>query len=331
VVHTALAAKLPGRVSAMGAFFKKRMGDRMKRKYLISAVLCVCLALFIVAAAACGGGKAPQTLKVGIMPDFDSIPFVVAKQKGYLPEEVELVIFMSPMDRDAALFARELDGTISDVLAVCQAKDGGFDLAIASGTNGCYGLLSAAPVSSGKELHGKQIGLSLNTIIEYTTDRILEAGGGDPALVEKVSVPKIPSRLELLGNGQLDAIAVPEPYVTAAAAQGGYLISTSAELDINPGVLLFTREALQEKSAEIESFFTAYDKAVDYIQANRAADFMPAVAEELGLPEEALNAELPAYTHAGMPAESEVLKAMEWLREKGMLRHDYTYEELLWR
>jgi hypothetical protein len=70
---------------------------------------------------------------------------------------------------------------------------------------------------------------------------------------------------------------------------------------------------------------------VDYIQANRAADFMPAVAEELGLPEEAVNAELPAYTHAQMPPESEVLKAMDWLREKGMLQHDYTYEELLWR
>lgn len=265
------------------------------------------------------------------MPDFDSIPFVVAKQKGYLPEKVELVVFMSPMDRDAALFAREIDGTISDVLAVCQAKDGGFDVAVTSGTNGSYGLLSAVPVSSVRELHGRQIGLSLNTIIEYTADRILEAGGGDPALVEKVSVPKIPSRLELLRNGQIDAIAVPEPYATAAAAQGDCLISTSAELGINPGVMLFTRGALDEKSAEIEALYAAYDKAVDYIRANEAADFMPAVAEELGLPEEALDAELPVYTHAQMPAEAEVLKAMEWLRQKGMLRRDYTYEELLWR
>jgi NitT/TauT family transport system substrate-binding protein len=75
--------------------------------------------------------------KSALSPDYDSIPFVQAKQKGLSAEKVELVVFMSPMDRTPRSFAVKSDGTISDVLAVCQAKDGGFDVAITSGTNGC--------------------------------------------------------------------------------------------------------------------------------------------------------------------------------------------------
>lgn len=297
-------------------------------KRIISLGLVMVLLVLLVA---CGGAQSQQTLKIGIMPDFDSIPFAVAKLQGYVPDNVQLEIFMSPIDRDAALYANELDGTISDVLAVCLANEGGFDVAITSKTDGCYGLLTAEPISSVTELQGMQIGMSINTIIEYMADRIISAGGGDPSLVEKVSVPKIPSRLELLGNGQIDAIAVPEPFVTAALAQGAYLVNTSTELSINPGVVLFTREAINDKGDMIKAVYKAYNKAVDYIQDNDAADFMPDVIAELGLPAEAIDASLPDYTHAEMPDESEVYAAMDWLHAKDLLNQEYTYDELIWR
>jgi len=299
---------------------------RCKRILSLGLVL-----LMLAVTAACSSGRSGKALKVGIMPDFDSIPLMVAKEQGLLPENIELVIFMSPMDRDAALYAGELDGTISDILAVCQAKDGGFDVSITSKTDGCYGLLTAEPVSSAKELEGKQIGMSLNTIIEYVADRIITEDGGDPALVEKVSVPKIPSRLELLGNNQLDAITVPEPYVTAASAQGAHLVSTSAALGINPGILLFTRETVNDKADEIRALYKAYDAAVDYIHENASSVFMPDVIEELGLPEEAIDASLPDYTHAVMPSEEEVEAAMEWLQSKDMLKSEYAYDDLIWK
>ena len=264
---------------------------------------------------------------MGIMPDFDSIPFVVAKQMGYLPENIRLDIYKSPVDRDSALYSGNMDGTISDVLAVGLARQGGLEVYITSKTDGCYGLLSSEKIGA-KELEGRQVGLSVNTIIEYVTDAIITESGGDPNLVEKVAVPRIPSRLELLNNKQIDAIAIPEPYVTAAVAAGANLIQTSAELNINPGIMLFGKEAVESKGSEIKAMYEAYDKAVDYINSTDPSEFMPGVIDELGLPAEAMNAALPAYTAAEMPDREEVARAIGWLQSKDLLQQDYAYEEL---
>jgi NitT/TauT family transport system substrate-binding protein len=275
--------------------------------------------------------KEKQTLTVGIMPDLDSIPFVVAKEQGYLKENIILEIYKSPVDRDSAFYSGHLNGTISDVLAACIAKEGGFPVFITSKTNGRYGLVTtqASGITSAKMLEGKEVGLSLNTIIEYVTDTVVAAEGGDPSLVTKVSVPKIPSRLELLQNNQIDAVAMPEPYVTAAATAGHVILNTSEALNINPGVMLFTAEAVETKAAEIKALYEAYDKAVEYIETHSKEAFMPQVIEELGLPQTAEGVQLPVYEKMTLPEEQEVVRAMEWLKNKELLKNTYTYNDLV--
>ena len=98
--------------------------------------------------AGCGGGSKQElgTLKIGLMPDTDSVPFIIAQEKGYFAEEglnVELHSFKSAMDRDSALQSGNLDGAVSDLLAVAFAKDGGFDVKVTSMTDGSYKLVAA--------------------------------------------------------------------------------------------------------------------------------------------------------------------------------------------
>lgn len=283
----------------------------------------------VVFLTACNKGK--QTLTVGIMPDLDSIPFVVAKEQGYLKENIILEIYKSPVDRDSAFYSGHLNGTISDVLAACIAKEGDFPVFITSKTNGRYGLVTSqtSGITSAKMMEGKEVGLSLNTIIEYVTDTVVAAEGGEPSLVTKVSVPKIPSRLELLENNQIDAVAMPEPYVTAAATAGHVILNTSEALGINPGVMLFTAEAVETKTAEIKALYEAYDKAVEYIATHPKETFMPQVIEELGLPQTAKGVQLPAYEKMVLPEEQEVVRAMEWLKNKELLKNTYTYNDLV--
>ena len=286
------------------------------------------LAAMIAACASCGSAE-QQTLKVGIMPDFDSIPFAVAAIQGYLPENIELELFMSPMDRDSALYAGALDGTISDILSACLLREGGYDAVITSKTDGCYGVLTAEEIADARGLEGLDIGMSLNTVIEYVTYRIIEEAGGDADSSGRVSVPKIPSRLEMLFAGQIGAIAVPEPYVSAARERGAHVVATSADLGINPGMMLFMREAADEKTDEIEALYAAYNKAVEYIGAHEAGEYLPAVIEYLGLPPEALGAALPAYTAAEPPARAEIEAVGEWLVLKGLIGSAYSYDELV--
>lgn len=296
---------------------------KMKKVFILSMITVTLLL------TACS--KKKDTLTVGIMTDLDSIPFVVAEQQGFFDENVKLEIYKSPMDRDSALYSGNLDGSISDALAACLAQEGDFPVYITSKTNGRYGIVAGTEtgVTTPKMLEGKEIGLSLNTIIEYVTDRMVLADGGDPTLLKKTAVPKIPSRLELLKNNKIDSVAMPEPYVTAAGKEGETIVSTSDELGINPGVMLFTEKATKEKSSEIKALYEAYDKAVEYINTTDPSVFMPAVIKELGLPDSALDVTLPEYEKTTLPDEDEVLNAMQWLIDKDMLKNEYTYEELV--
>ena len=97
-------------------------------------ILFVC-AVMLILAVGCGkeqakpdasGAKgAKQALSIGLMPDTDSVPFIVAREKGFFAEEgveVTLQPFKSAMDRDAALQSGQLDGAVSDLLAAAFAN-----------------------------------------------------------------------------------------------------------------------------------------------------------------------------------------------------------------
>ncbi|MDP4152368.1 MAG: ABC transporter substrate-binding protein [Bacillota bacterium] len=298
----------------------------MKRK--ISLFLFAVIIIGIL--SGCEAQKSKQTLTVGIMPDFDSIPIIVAKEQGFFNQNVKIDIYKSPVDRDSALISGNMDGCISDVLAVCLERNGGFEAYITSKTNGKYGLVAsqASGIKTAQDLKGKEIGLSINTIIEYVTDSILTKEGVDPYFVQKTAVPKIPSRLELLMNNQIAAVTLPEPYVSSAVSAGATLIGTSSDLGINPGVILFTKNAIDNKSEDIREFYRAYNKAVEYIAKNPKENYINKVISELGLPDSVGNAELPKYEKSKLPENQEVERAMQWLFDKKMIQKQYSYKEL---
>ena len=87
--------------------------------------------------------KEPEEIVIGLMPDTDSLPFIIAQEKGFFRDmgaKVRLVPFKSAMDRDAALQSGNLDGAVSDLLAAVFAKSGGFDVKVTSATDGTYWL-----------------------------------------------------------------------------------------------------------------------------------------------------------------------------------------------
>lgn len=272
-----------------------------------------------------------QPLTLGLMSDLNSIPFIIAKQQGYLGDNVTIEIFKSSVDRDSALFSGNLDGTVSDLLAVALAQNGDFEAYATSTTNGRYGIAATAAsgIKTAKDLEGKEIGLSLNTIIEYFADRAVTLDGGSPEKVEKVAVPKMPTRLELLENNQIDAIGAPDPFVTAAASGGATVVCTSDELNINPSCMFFTGSAVKEKNKELAALYVAYDKAAEYINNGDPAEFMPRVIEELGLPESAIDVVLPVYEKNTPVEKEEVEQAVEWLTAHGLIEKNFEYDDLV--
>lgn len=273
-------------------------------------------------------------LVIGVMPDVDSIPFIIAESKGYFTEEgldVEIQHFKSAIDRDAALQTGNIDGAISDMLAVVFLNDNGFDVKITSKTNGSFKLIAGknSDISKLENVKDRSIGISKNTIIEYLTDRIMTNSNIDTDSPKKVAIPKIPTRLEMLENGKVDMATLPEPLASVSVSKGGKILSSSDKLGINPGIMLFTQDAINSKTQEIQALYRAYNRAVAYLKTEQLGDYVDILIEEAGFPgiiKETLT--LPEYVEASMPSEDELTEVLAWLRSKDLTTSNYTLGEL---
>lgn len=301
---------------------------------------CMLLLLLLVLAVAVGCGqqaekKEMQEITIGLMPDTDSLPFIIAQEKGFFAEagvKVNLQQFKSAMDRDSALQSGNLDGAVSDLLAVAFAKAGGFDVKATSFTDGSYKLVAGAAEAAAdvKALQGKEVAVSKNTIIEYVADQILLSQQMPSDSINKVVIPQIPVRLEMLQNGKLAAATLPEPMAGIAIHNGGHLISSSEQLGINPGVMLFTAKAVAGKKAEIQAVYRAYNKAVAYLNNTPPAEYMELVLSKGGFPPAAKDAlKLPQYHEAGLPAEKDVTDCIAWMKEKQLIKQTYSYTDIV--
>ncbi len=282
------------------------------------------------------GEKRPaKELIVGLMPDTDSVPFIIAREKGFFEAEgvkVRLMPFKSAMERDAALQSGHLDGAVSDLLAVAFAKAGSFDVAITSGTDGSYRLVAGKeePAERVQDLAGREVAISRNTIIDYVTDQILSWAQMAPDSVKKVAIPQIPARLEMLQKGKLAAATLPEPMASVAVHNGCRFLTGSDELGINPGVMVFTRTTATERKDELKALYRAYNRAVAYLKQAKREEYIGLVVEKAGFPEAAREAlKLPAYHMAALPSEKDVVETMAWLKEKKLVSQSYAYQDLV--
>lgn len=290
--------------------------------------------LFILTITTLFVSNAGATLKVGILPDADSIPLIVAREEGFFEEtgfDIEIVNFNNPIERDSALQAGVIDGAISDVLAVAFSNDNQQPVKITSLTNGRYILLSGkgSGIRDYQGLKGIEIAISSNTIIEYITDRLLKSKGFKEEEIAKIAIPKIPVRLQMLEAGQVKAACLPEPMASVLLLNGANKIGESSELGEAPGILLFTEKAIKEKAAEIKAFYQAYSKAVNAVNDN-PDNYRELLITSAGFPAEVKDSFVfPEYDQPRLPAVETVETVLDWLDEKELIKNKYEYTDLV--
>jgi NitT/TauT family transport system substrate-binding protein len=303
--------------------------------------LLICLLIVIIGVSLIGCSKEQpaavpaKTITIGVMPDVESIPFIIAEKNGYFTKEgvqVKIVPFNSAKDRDSALQSGQLDGMISDILAVVFANEGGINLKICAKTDGNIELMAGkdSGIISVTDLKGKNIGLSTNTIMEYTTDRMLEAGQVKPEDVKKVAIPQMPTRLEMLQGGKVDAAIMPEPLAGLAIKNGAKVLNSTDNMSNKAGAIAFTSKSLQESPAEIKAVFRAYNDAVEYLQKEPLANYVDFIIQAQGFPAEIKDSfKLPQYTKAELPSEKIFNDVVKWLKDKNLIKGSYEYKALV--
>ena len=320
----------------MGLFIKEKENE-MKRK-----LIWLMMIIFSLSLVGCGQEKnstAPEktekVINIGIMPDVESIPFIIAEKNGYFKKEgvqVNLKHFKSAKDRDSALQGGKLDGVVTDVVAVAFAKEGGIDMKIISRTNGEIYLFAGkdSGIQSMSDLKGKSVGISSNTIMEYTLDKMLETAQMKGSDVQKTAIPQLPTRLEMLQGGKIDAAILPQPLSDLAIKNGAVKLSSTADLGGKAGAIAFTAQSLKDNPDEIKAIFRAYNEAVEYLQKEPVDNYIDFVIESQGFPAEVKGSfVLPQYHQAVAPDEKVVADVTAWMTSKELIKGTYKYSDLV--
>jgi NitT/TauT family transport system substrate-binding protein len=289
-----------------------------------SVIVVVLAAAFCVARPA---SAAP--LRVGLMSALNSAPLVVADRAGFFAGEgvaVELELFSSQLNRETALQAARIDGTISDLINAVQAWARGFPVRVTSASQGVFSLVSApsaGPASlAAWKAAGRKVptGLLENSTVYYVAERALERAGVDPGTIELVPIPQVPARLELLVAGKVEAAVLPEPLATLAVRQGARRLADSQADDAASGVILFRESVLRDRADDVRAFYRAYDRAVAEINLRPGA-WRSAVIEACQFPK-ALETGLafPRYLPAYLPGEADVQDVAAWMIGRGLIQ-----------
>jgi NitT/TauT family transport system substrate-binding protein len=277
------------------------------------------------------------SVKVGILPIEDALPFVVADEEKIFEKyglDVEVVQFQSAIERDSAFTSGQVDAVLTDPLAVILLRNGGHKIQIVSiclgktPEEGVFTILAApdSSISSVKDLEGKTIAISSNTIIEYITDIMLEKYG---VKAEKVEIKSIPLRMQTLLDNKVDAATLPEPLASLAELKGAKKIMSDADLEdsISHTVIVFNENFVKEKKDVVKNFLKAYDEAVERINSNpdRYREKFIQIAR---VPEPLANSyKMPVYPKTERFPEEYYSMYLEWAMQKGLLKGEIPYSE----
>jgi NitT/TauT family transport system substrate-binding protein len=288
--------------------------------------LCLFLAAALMAPCAV---SAADRLRIGILPVVDTLPLQVGDVEGDFTAQglaVELVVFQSALERDAALQAGELDGYFGDLLNTILLMRTGEHLRIVTTVfhthpdYRMFGVVTApgSPLVTAGELAGQAVAISRATIIEYLLDRLLAAGGIDPGAVEKQDIKKIPIRLQMLLAGQVPAALLPEPLLTLAESKGGRVLLDDRTLDMSETILALTGKALAQNPGLAPRFLAAYRTSVARINA-APESFKELLVTRTQFPLPVKDRyRVPVFPPVAPPGPADVAAVQDWLDGNGM-------------
>ena len=284
-------------------------------------IMAALVAAPLLLTAACGGND-PETptagagdtgeltpITVGVIPILDVAPIYVGRDQGFF-EECGIDLTLETAQGGAAIVPGVVSGDyqfgFSNIVSLLLATGKGLPLQIvangvaSTGEEGAdFGAIVAAPdagIQGPADLEGKRVAVNtLNNIQTQTVRATVRAAGGDPDAVEFVELP-FPEMPAALDQGNVDAIAVVEPFLTAATSDGAVQVASNyvATADDLTVAAYFTSDQYASQHPEVvECFGSAMAESLAYAQENPDAalqaltgytEIDPAIVGQLQLP-----------------------------------------------
>jgi NitT/TauT family transport system substrate-binding protein len=304
----------------------------MRRLLLIPAILALLL-------SACGGMPTPASVdvKIGVLPILDALPMYVADSQGYFRQhnlQVEFVPVSSAAERDQLMQAGQIDGMINDLISTMLYDQNATQIVIVSFARTAtpkfpqYRILAAkdSGILTAADLKNVPIGISEGTVIEYVTDRLLEAEGLAPAEIKTLPVPKIPDRMALLGSGELKAATLPDPLSSLAIQSGAkVIIDDTAHPELGNSVISFRQSFISEHPEAVKAFLSAVEQGVKDVNADKGR-WSDLLTQKQLVPESLIGSyDIPTFPTASVPSETQFDDALKWTQERGLVSANVPY------
>ncbi len=245
-------------------------------------------------AQATGNSTATTSIVVGSLPVIDTAGLQVALKEGFF-KQAGLNVTVESVTQSTAAIPDLLHGSI-DVIAggnyvsffEAQAN-GTFAVEILAPANDCtpdtYGVVAmpSSGITKPADLAGKTIAVNLTQNVQtLTTSAVLAADGVNASSLHYVQIP-FPDMVAALKANRVDAISAVEPFLSAALAAGGKLVTstcTGSMANFPLSGYVTTKSWAQGHSTAARAFQQAIEKG------NAYADAHPGVVRAL----------LPTYT-----------------------------------
>ncbi len=280
-------------------------------------------------------------LKIALLPILDVIPVFIAEQNGYFAEQgiqVEGVPVKSAQERDVLIQTNQVDGMLADLISTGLLNKESVKVKVVYTTLRSYPNAPMFRILAGPNAHirtpadlrGVPIGISQNTVIEYVTNRLLEAEGLKLDEIAVAEVSAIPVRFEQLMNGNIQAATLPDPLAQGAIAGGARLVVDDAKYaQYSQSVLSFRVDTLKGKPNTVKKFLVAWNKAVAELNAH-PEKYQGLLIEKGRVPQAIQDSyKMPPFPAPGVPAAAEVADVVAWLRDKGLVGRDIPYADMV--
>lgn len=297
----------------------------------------VLLTLLLLLSACAGQEDETDTLKLAMLPIMDTLPAHVAQEQGYFADENLVIEFLpvgSAPDRDQLIKSGQADGMVNELLSTMFYNSDSPEVITVRYARKAtpnfphfYVLASSGSgINTVEDLEGHEIGISEGTIIEYSTDRLLQEAGLSSSDYKTIAVPRIPDRLALLGSGELAAANMPDPAAALAIQSGAtVVIDDSSYPQYGHSVYTFRKELIDNNPAAVRGFLNAIERAVIDIN-NDKGKWSGLLSEKNLVPPPLIgNYIVPDFPTAGVPTEDQWNDMLEWAQNKGHLSGNLDY------
>ncbi len=308
-------------------------------KRLLGCLGVPCLLLTLILSACSGGTSGGRTVRVAVLPILDALPMYVAEAEGYFAQEgvqVQFIPVSSAAERDQLMQSEQADAMINDLVSTMLYNKDQTQIQIvdfartASADFPQYRVLAAkdSGIETVADLKGVEIGVSEGTVIEYTTDRLLENAGFAPEDIQILAVPKIPDRMALLNSGELKAANLPDPLASLAIQQGArVIVDDSSDPPIGNSVISFRTAFINDQPQAVRGFLAAVQKAAADVNADKSK-WSDLLTEKSLVPAPLLGSyQIPDFPNGSVPTQAQFEDVLAWTHDKALVETDVSYAD----